>query len=183
MPTLFLLVISLSLIPFGTPAESQLAGRGKAFDARFRPLLPHLKGRVGVSIRLPQTVQPFQTAGRTRLYLSVGRAERDAYEIRIESERDCDGANYCFAGSISGQQRTDENKGFIEAIINEGKVVRLANGAKGHYFKGPCGASCVPDSLLWQQEGFYYIVTAAGLGTRQMVQVANSMIVGSPINL
>ncbi|MGI8542220.1 MAG: hypothetical protein ACR2MD_01925 [Aridibacter sp.] len=153
------------------------------YDARFRPFIPRLKRNTDVLVRLPQLLTPFQTSRRSQLYLSVEEVGANSYKILIENVKDCEGANFCFLGAISGELKTEENKDFIDAIIDEGKAVSLANDTKGYYFVGPCGASCVPDKVMWKQEGFYYTVTSAGISLNKMVKVANSMISGSPINL
>ena len=183
MRTIALFFVLSSLVASGQVRPSRPDAPGAACDARLLPLVPRLKRQVEVPVRLPRSLGFFRTARRAQLYLSVSMAAADGYEVRIEHEGDCGGANHCFVGSISGQSRTEANKDFLDAIIAEGKVVRLANGVAGYYFEGPCGASCVPDSLMWRQDGFYYVVTSAGAGAADgIARIADSMIAGRPVN-
>ena len=173
-------MLLISAAAFGIQ-NSQTIGVEANYDARFRPLIPRLKRKVDVLIRLPQSLKPFLSAGRTELYVSTEEAETDIYYIRIESEKECNGANYCFLGWISGQLRSDKNKDELDEVIREGKIVQLVNGLKGHYLD-LSDAGSLHNVLLWEQEGVFYTVTMYGK-KEQLVEVANSMILNTPINL
>ena len=181
----FALIFILLFGSFGTvSAQKEKPAVSEAiYDARFKPFISRLKRDTDVLIRLPQSLKAFQTLRQFQLHLSIEKADANSYKILIESVKDCDQANYCFLGAISGEIMTEENKDFVEAIIKEGAVVNLANDTKGYHFAGPCGASCVPDKVMWKQENIYYTVTATGLSLNKMIKVANSMIGGSPLKL
>ena len=150
------------------------------YDVRFRPLLPSLKQNVDVSIRLPQSLKPFFTERQSKLYVSIDEAGADVYDIRIESEKACGGANYCLLGSISGQLRSRKNKAELDTILHEGKPTRLANGLQGYYLD-LSDAGSLRNILLWEQGGVIYQVTMYGQ-QRRLVEIANSMILNSPVN-
>lgn len=161
--------------------KSQVSRKEANYDARLRPLIPRLKRKVDVLIRLPQTLKPFLDPRKPQLYPRIEEAESDIYRIRIESEEDCDGASYCALGWISGELRSDKNKDEIDNVIKEGKVVRLATDLKGYYMNLSAD-SRLHDILLWQQEGVFYTVAMYG-SEQELSQIANSMVRNSPINL
>lgn len=174
------LIFLISVTAFGTQ-NSQAKDVEVNYDALFRPLIPHLKRKVDVLIRLPQSLKPFLSAGSKELYASIDESESDVYDVRIESEKECDGANYCYLGWISGQLRSNKNKDEIDATIRGGKLVQLANGLKGHYLDFSNEGN-LHNVLSWEQEGVLYTVAMYGK-KEQLMEIANSMILKTPINL
>ncbi len=138
----------------------------------FQPLLEPLKQQTSLQILLPTLVEG---AGGAKLYASISKVDTSKYLIAIEFTPDCNGANVCDYGSLTGQVAG------LDAHPLAGTKVALANGQTGYFRDAPCGASCGEATLSWEQGGVRYIFGSKASGKDGMVKMVNSAIANGPV--
>lgn len=136
--------------------------------AKFSKLIPKVRQKSGVAVRLPSKLSIFGH----RSY-ATGSAGSGHYDLELGAVKGCNGANACFIASFSGR------RGGKPAFKRN---VSLAHGITG-YFKGvTCGASCTPAFVQWKQGGVLYEIEYKGATQSKekstMVRLANSAIRG-----
>ena len=145
-----------------------------------------LKARTRVPLKLP-TQMPQE---EYPLYVTVNTATSDQYELTIGTDTDCSGGNYCRYGTISGRKITPSTPSVEDeyAFLNDpsyqpsvrskekmGKVT-LANGVEGYFIPYVCGASCDDSKVIWEQNGYRYLIGVKSGDKKTVVDMANSAI-------
>ena len=114
-----------------------------------------IREQTTIPLKLP-TIFPYSLGSsakqrRQPVYAKV-LASDDSFELDLCFSKDsCHG--WFFYAEISAEKITPqtEKEGFD-------KTVKLARGITGYFSESSCGASCAPDSLSWDQDGYRYIV-------------------------
>lgn len=145
-----------------------------------------LKAKTRVPLKLPTQIPQEEYP----LYVTVNTATSDQYELTIGTDKDCSGGNYCRYGTIAGQRVTATTPSVEEAyaFLNDpnyqpsvrskekmGKVA-LANGVEGYFIPYVCGASCDDSKVIWEQNGYRYLVGVKSGDKKTIVDMANSAI-------
>ncbi len=177
--------------PFFTsnPIDLAQAGSERQIDPVFRPIVAELETKTRVPLLLPSLVpQP-----GFPLYATVNSATVDAYELTIGDRENCSGGNYCRFGSISGQKVTPSTPAIEKeySFMNDpgyrpskrseepmGWVV-LTNGIRGYFVPYVCGANCDDSKVVWEQNGYRYLVGLKVGDKKTVVAMATSAIASS----
>lgn len=106
-------------------------------------VIAELKRQSSVPILLPERLPAL--AEKT-LYAHA-KGDADGYEIHLESDPDCDGANVCFLGIFRAKLR---------GKFSFPEVVKLSETATGRFKPITCGGSCSPPAIQWKYEGVLY---------------------------
>jgi len=132
-----------------------------------------LEQRTKVPLMLPTTLSSdYDPADPEQPHAIIEEASSDAYTVMLAWTPDCNGANVCRFGWVSGRKL---NKG--DRI--SGKKVRLAGGTTGYYEEGECFAYCNPSTMSWVKNGYLYTVADKAASEKALVRIANSAITGS----
>lgn len=152
----------------------------------FRSLLSQLTTKTRVPLLLPAYVPQEDYP----LYVTVNTAQPGQYELTIGATEDCSGGNYCRYGTISGQRITSSTPSVAEeyAFLNDPQYqptqrspekmgrVTLANGIKGYFIPYVCGANCDDSKVIWEQNGYRYLVGLKSGDKKTVIEMANSAI-------
>lgn len=152
----------------------------------FRSILPQLQTKARVPLLLPAYVPKEDYP----LYVTINTIEPERYELTIGATEDCNGGNYCRYGTVSGQRITSSTPSVAEeyAFLNDPQYqpterspekmgqVTLANGIKGYFIPYVCGANCDDSKVIWEQNGYRYLVGLKREKKRAVVEMANSAI-------
>lgn len=148
--------------------------------------ISNLKAKTRVPLKLPTQIPQEEYP----LYITVNTATSDQYELTIGTDTDCSGGNYCRYGTISGQRVTASTPSVEEeyAFLNDpgyqpsvrstekmGKVA-LANGIQGYFIPYVCGANCDDSKVIWEQNGYRYLVGIKSGDKKTVVDMANSAV-------
>jgi hypothetical protein len=138
--------------------------------ALFQPLLDPLKQQTTLQILLPTEI-----VSAPRQYATIEKVDTSSFVIALGRTPDCNGANACDFGSISGQVVG------LDPNPLTGTKVALANGETGYYQDAPCGASCGEATITWEQGGVRYIFGGKGMGQFDLLKMVNSAITNGPV--
>lgn len=152
----------------------------------FRLALSELATKTRVPLLLPAYVPKENYS----LYVTVNTAEPGQYELTIGATEDCSGGNYCRYGIVSGQEITSSTERVDDeyAFLNDPQYqpserspekmgrVTLANGIKGYFIPYVCGANCDDSKVIWEQNGYRYLVGLKRGDKKTVVEMANSAI-------
>lgn len=159
-------LVLAALLAIAAPAVA--AGGTVDVPAKFKELIPAVKRKSGLRVRLPSTLRAY-----VRRTYAEGSARRGRYDLELGAAKNCGGATACSIASFSGV------RGGTAAYKRR---VSLARGITGYFKPVTCGASCSPASVQWKQGGTLYEIDYRGAAqTREkstMVALANSAIRG-----
>jgi hypothetical protein len=136
---------------------------------KFSALLPKVKSKSGLAVRLPSKIHVFVKPSRT---FADSSATRKSYFLELDAAKSCHGANACFLASFSA------TRGGTPAYK---RTVSLTRGITGYFKPITCGASCSPAAIQWKENGVLYDIANKGAGKnekRSMARLANSAIRG-----
>jgi hypothetical protein len=142
------------------------AGTAVDVPAKFKTLLPKVKKKSGLAVRLPQTLH-----AHLKLY-PAATATKTRYDLELSAARNCGFATACFVASFSGE------RGGVPGFK---PTVSLTRGITGYFHPFSCGASCGPSIIQWKENGVLYEIANKDSGKhekRNMVKLANSAIRG-----
>jgi hypothetical protein len=163
-----LLVAVLAVAAVAVPAFAASEGNVNV-PAKFKSLIPKVKAKSGLAVRLPDSIHVFVSPKKT---FAERSATKNSYFLDLAAAKPCHGANACFLASFSGQRG---GKPQFK------KTVSLVHGITG-YFRGiSCGASCAPAFIQWKEGNVLYEIENKGVGKHEkasMVKLANSAIKG-----
>jgi hypothetical protein len=138
--------------------------------AKFKGLLPEIKSKSGLDVRLPSTIPSYVKA---RSVYPNGSATRKSYDLELGAGKNCNGANACF---IAAFQATRGGKPAFRTKVS------LVNGITGYFKPVTCGASCSPSFIQWKEGKVLYEIELKGLASSKeksgMKKLANSAIRG-----
>lgn len=137
--------------------------------AKFSKLIPKVKQKSGLAVRLPSKIHVFLNPSKT---YAAGSSTRESYFLELDAAKQCHGANACFLASFSGK------RGGTPAFRS---TVSLTRGITGYFKPVTCGASCSPAFIQWKEHGVLYEIENKGVGKnekRSMKRLANSAIRG-----
>jgi hypothetical protein len=132
----------------------------------FKPLLPKVKKKSGLAVRLPSTLY-----AHLKLY-PAATATKTRYDLELSAARNCHFATACFVASFSGVRG---------GVPDFKRTVSLTRGITGYFHPFSCGASCGPSIIQWKENGVLYEIENKDAGKheqRNMVKLANSAIRG-----
>jgi hypothetical protein len=165
---LLLLIAVVLVAAVAVPAFAASEGDVKV-PAKFKSILPKVKKKSGLAVRLPSKIHVFLNPSKT---FADGSATRKSYFLELDAARNCHGANACFLATFSGQRG---GKPQFK------RTVSLAHGITGYFRPISCGASCSPAFIQWKEGKVLYEIENKGVGENEkatMVKLANSAIRG-----
>jgi hypothetical protein len=165
---LLLLVALTAAAAVAVPAFAASEGNVNV-PAKFKSLIPKVKAKSGLAVRLPDSIHVFVSPKKT---YAGSSATKRSYFLELDAARNCHGANACFLATFSGQRG---GKPQFK------KTVSLAHGITGYFRPISCGASCAPAFIQWKEGKVLYEIENKGVGKNQkasMVKLANSAIRG-----
>lgn len=161
-----LLVALLAVTAVAAPALA--AGTRINVPRKFKKILPDVKAKSGIAVRLPSYldvgIKPKRVHGS-------GDAAKGEYGLNLGVGKDCNGSNVCFVAFFAG------NKG--GKFASGGKKVKLAHGITGRFHDISCGASCSPASMEWKQKHVLYDIQVKA-GKAKLKRLANQAIKAGP---
>jgi hypothetical protein len=165
------LVALIALVAVAVCAVPALAaGANVNVPAKLGTLIPKVKKKSGLKVRLPETIHSYVK----RAY-PTGSASSGRYDLALGAVKGCNGSTACFIASFSGE------RGGTPAFK---RTVKLARGITGYFKPVTCGASCSPAFVQWKQGGTLYEIEFKGATQKKekstMVRLANSAIRGGP---
>lgn len=110
----------------------------------------------GVPALLPGNLDATQT---NPIFAIVHRADADGYDVELAFTPDCNMADACTLGEITGA-KSDHSK-------LSGTAVWLALGVTGYFMQGGCGASCAASTMTFDYHGNRYVFSEKG-GLREL---------------
>ena len=164
-----LLIACLALVALAVPAFGASSEGDVNVPAKFKSLLPKVKAKSGLAVRLPDKIHVFVKPSKT---FADGSATRKSYFLELDAARNCHGANACFLATFSGRRG---GKPQFK------KTVSLAHGITGYFRPITCGGSCSPAFIQWKEGKVLYEIENKGVGKKEkaaMVKLANSAIRG-----
>lgn len=152
----------------------------------FHSVLSELKTKTRMPLMLPAYVPQEDYS----LYVTVNTAEPEQYELTIGDSENCDGGNYCRYGTVSGQKITSSTPSIEQeySFLNDPQYkpterspekmgrVTLLNGIKGYFIPYVCAANCDDSKVVWEQNGYRYLVGLKRADKKAVVEMANSTI-------
>jgi hypothetical protein len=166
--SLTLLIALVALVAVAVPALAASEGDVNV-PKKFSALLPKVKKKSGLAVRLPSKIHVFVKPSKT---FADSSATRKSYFLELDAAKTCNGANACFLASFSG------TRGGTPAFK---KTVSLAHGITGYFKPVTCGGSCSPAFIQWKEGGVLYEIENKGVGKKEkasMAALANSAIRG-----
>jgi hypothetical protein len=164
-PVLLLIAVAL-VAAVAVPAFAASEGDVRV-PAKFKSLLPEVKKKSGLAVRLPAKIHVFVKPSKA---FADGSATKKSYFLELDAARNCHGANACFLASFSGQRG---GKPQFK------RTVALTHGITGYFRPVTCGASCAPAFIQWKEGKVLYEIENKGVGKKsEMVKLANSAIRG-----
>jgi hypothetical protein len=164
----------------GKPQQARGTIQGPRPNPIFDEILPELKRKTHVPLRLPSYV-PFseripedelnKNVGEENLYASIDEISEERYAVQLAFGRDCAGAHVCRDGGITGATA------YRDEHPNRKKVpVKLRAGIHGFFVDAECGAYCDESVLYWAEGGYHYSVSSKAAKKEQLIKIANSAI-------
>ena len=89
----------------------------------------------------------------------VHRANAKGYDVELAYTADCNYADACTSGEISGTR--------IDGRVLTGTALHLPIGATGFFIQGGCGASCAESTITFDLRGYRYVFASKG-GLREL---------------
>lgn len=126
----------------------------------------------------------------------------DRYSISLDLTPDCMGAGACDFGYLSAEKitdttptvpeefaqytelvNTDPNRSKPPVVRSDEKPsrVKLSQGVTGFFIPYVCGANCSDSKVIWDQNGYRYLVGIEMANKKTVVEMANSAIRSSAI--
>ena len=164
--SLMLVVAMTAIVAVAVPA---FAASRISVPKEFRSVLPRVKSRSDIPVRLPQRITSPRTADET--FGSVEGLRDGRYHLSLGVGRGCNESPACFVAAFYGRRGKAPNPDF--------RRVELAQGIIGRYRPLKCGASCAAAIIQWRQTGVAYEIQYKGT-RRQMIRLANSAINSGP---
>jgi hypothetical protein len=138
-------------------------------NAVFKPILPQLRQKSQITIRLPKFVPG--TEEENPLYAIVESVTPKKYEILLGYSPDCNGGTACRLGMVTAEAVTPKTPRL------SGKRVSLTKGVTGYFVDFKCGANCSDATLTWRQNNVQYRVGLKAGDRASLVKMANSAII------
>ena len=156
-------VLLLALLVFAVPA---FAASSMSVPSKLSSVLPKVRSRSGVAVRLPSRVPV--DAGTPRVYGAIEQVSKGRYHLSLGYGRGCHESTACFLAAFFGRR---------DAGLTLKRNVSLARGITGRFRGISCGASCSPAEVQWKQGGVAYAIQFKGSKSR-LIALANSAIRG-----
>jgi hypothetical protein len=171
---------------------AQAISQPKSIPAPFQAIAAELQAVTQVPLRLPTRLPLTKEA--PPLYATVTVRNRTEYEIILGLSADCGGGNACRWGTLSGQQLTPNTPSIARQfadytdpsyqpwtnlppeIKKQFGPVKLTRGLSGFFVPATCGANCGDSMVLWEQNGFRYMVGIKVGKLKEVIDLANSAI-------
>lgn len=208
---LALLLSSLLLLGSCTSAIAQapLMPGTKTVLPIFQAVVSQLQGQTQVPIVLPTTVPTDalvpDAEGNPRPYLNVPitadghfqqvvphltTATSTRYEIALGATADCQGADSCTFGLLSGEQIFQDTPTVaslyayelepdFQPVARSPEVmgeVSLVSGITGYFVPYVCGTNCDTSKIFWEQNGVRYSIGIRYGSQATLISLANSAI-------
>jgi hypothetical protein len=181
------------------PGQSAIALEAGFPNARelFQPMLLNLQ-MTGIPPQLPTYIPISVSARRSAnsaaekltAYAHLDQDTPNGYQITLGYSPTCNGGNACQFGTVSAQRLTkgtppiDEqyaimkpNSGFKGRRSPELMAsVALSQGIKGYFIPWICGANCNDAKVVWDRQGYRYIMGIKVGDKAELVAMANSAI-------
>ena len=157
------LLIAVALAALAALAVPAVASTTVSVPAKFRSVLPKVRSKSGVPIRLPARVR----TDSSKVYGAVEGLRSGRYHLSLGLARGCHEATACFLASFFAKRGAAPDPGL--------RKVSLAHGIVGRYRPISCGASCAAAAVQWRENRVAYEIQYKG-SKRQMVALANSAI-------
>jgi hypothetical protein len=161
------LIALAALVAVAVPAFA--ASGDVNVPAKFAKLLPKVKQKSGLAVRLPSKIHVFVKPSRT---FADASSTKKSYFLELDAAKSCNGANACFLASFAAK------RGGTPAFK---RTVSLTHGITGYFKPVTCGGSCSPAFIQWKEGGVLYEIENKGVGKNEkssMVKLANSAIRG-----
>ena len=161
-------VLTVLLAAAVAAAPALAAGNRINVPKKFAKVLPTVKQKSGIAVRLPSHVNVGIKASRVRGNVVTARTGR--YELDLGVGKNCNGANACSIAYFladKGAKKTYKKK------------IHLARGITGRYRSIRCGASCSPPAIQWKQKRVLYEIQLKS-SKRKLVKAVNSAIKAGP---
>jgi len=149
-----------------SPAKYAQVNTTSASNSVFKPILPKLKQKTQIKMRLPQYIPDLD--GENPLYAIIETATKNQYEIMLAYAPDCGGGNACRLGFVAGEAITQKTPRL------SGKPVSLNHNIIGYFADATCGANCSDSTLTWRQQGVQYTVGIKAGDRNSLVKMAKS---------
>jgi hypothetical protein len=165
-----------------TNSSSIAQAESAASTSLFAPVLDRLT-QTGIPLRLPRQLPA------SPLYAVVWSASTNGYEVALTSEPTCR-SNYCRNGLISAQKLTADTPSIEQefAFLNDPKFrpqarsteplgkVQLAEGKPGYFVPWVLGANYSDAKVIWEENGYRYLVSWKKGDRSTLIKLANSAI-------
>lgn len=147
----------------------------------FAPILDRLT-QTGIPLRLPDQIPASS-------YVVLWSASSRGYEIALASEPTCR-SNYCRNGLISAKKLTSDTSSIEQefAFLKDPKfrpqarspelfgTVQLVNGKQGYFIPWVLGANYSDAKVIWEENGYRYLVSWRKGDRNTLIKLANSAI-------
>lgn len=164
--SLLLLIALVAVAAVAVPAFAASEGDVNV-PAKFKSLIPKVKAKSGLAVRLPGKIHVFLNPKKT---FASGSATKKSYSLELDAAKECNGSNACFLAFFGA------TRGGKPAFK---KTVSLTRGITGYYKPVTCGASCSPAEIQWKEGKVLYEIQNKGGGSKKaMARLANSAIKG-----
>ncbi len=172
-PLLLAVLSSVVLAGAQTGAQAAPAPVAKSL----RSTLKQLKAKTTLPVVLPSVLPVSPLKGKS-LYPEV-TASAKRWDVVLGYVPDCNGANVCAAGNLSGE------KAARALNASDGQRVTLRGGVQGRFRKLSCGASCSAPSIAFKRYGLIFTFQLKLDGAKDdptdrkgLIKVANSALAG-----
>jgi hypothetical protein len=166
-----------------TDSFSIAQAESTASTSLFAPVLDRLT-QTGIPLRLPS-----QILTSSSLYAVIWSASANGYEVVLTSEPMCR-SNYCRNGLISAKKLTADTPSIEQefAFLNDSKFrpqarspeplgkVQLAEGKQGFFVPWVLGANYSDAKVIWEENGYRYLVSWKKGDRNTLIKLANSAI-------
>lgn len=158
-----LILVVLAALLVAVPA---FAAAPVNVPAKFSSLLPKVRSKSGIAVRLPSSLDAGVSPSRVRG--AIEEVSSGQYHLSLGAARGCHEATACFVAAFFGRRG---------AALDIKRKVSLARGIVGRYRPITCGASCSAAEVQWKQGSIAYAIQFKGT-KKQMLALANSAIRG-----
>lgn len=168
-------------LAFNQFSSSSIAQAENTPSSRFAPILDRLT-QTGIPLRLPDQIPASS-------YVVLWSASSRGYEIALVSEPTCR-SNYCRNGLISAKKLTSDTSSIEQefAFLKDPKfrpqarspelfgTVQLVNGKQGYFIPWVLGANYSDAKVIWEENGYRYLVSWRKGDRNTLIKLANSAI-------